>query len=348
MKLKATFLVLLLCACTFGKTFGQADPGCGGMMFSKTAFSYQESGTLEVVIGNYSGGFKSGANLTAYDATFTVILPYVLKVSGEIDFSRCPFPLTIVSQMMNALGSTIITFTVPKGINKGVNGTISIPVTAYKADASILYASVRTDANLSYPPSGNLLYTNDQLSIPVFVNAALPVTLSSFKVTKENDLATLNWTSTSEKNSERFEIERSTDGKSWKQIGTVASLENSTEKADYDFIDAKPEQGINYYRLKMIDQDQTFAYSGIRNITLDPIELNIFPNPVANILNIRTGNWDKVRTIQLVNINGEAVYSTKGKAEKTVDVSNLTQGTYLVKIEHTDGAIVNRRIRVQR
>ena len=348
MKLKATFLVLLLCACTFGKTFGQADPGCGGMMFSKTVYSLKEAGTLEVIIGNFSGGFRLGAALGPYDATFTVTLPPVLRVNGKMDFSRSPFPVTPVSNTTNALGSTILIFSVPEGIAKGASGTISIPILAYKADPDILYATVKTDANLNYPPSGNLNPTNDLFSIPIYINSALPVTLSSFKVTKENNQAALNWITTSEKNSERFEIERSADAKTWRAIGTMAAIENSTENADYSYTDTEPIQGVNYYRLKMIDRDQTFAYSGIRNIALDEIELNIFPNPVAHLLNIRSANWDKVRAIQLVNMNGKEVFTTKGTVEKTINVSHLTQGAYLIKIEDTNGLVVNRRIWIQR
>lgn len=348
MKSKATFLMLFFFACAFGKTFGQADPGCGGLMFSKTIYQLNEQGELQVVIGNFSSGFKTGSDLSPYDATFTVTIPPILQVSGEIDFSDSPFPVTIVSQMMNALGSTIIVFTAPKGISKGGSGMISIPVMAYKTDVNILYATVKTEVNLSYPPSGNLIPSNDMLATPVYVITPLPVTLSSFEVNNENFDVNLAWTTTSESNSERFDVERSLDGKNWLNIGTVLAMENSVDKSYYSFQDVSPLEGNNYYRLKMVDKDQTYAYSSIRTIKLGEVELSLFPNPVSDMLNIRMSGWDKVNVLQLFNMKGEMVHNESEDVHKAIDVSHLSKGSYIVKIGRTDGFLVTKQIWINR
>ncbi|WP_146202213.1 hypothetical protein [Dyadobacter jejuensis] len=104
----------------------------------------------------------------------------------------------------------------------------------------------------------------------------LPVTLISFTATKvsggaERSTALLIWQTSSEVNSDRFDIERSQDGKKWSSIGNVAAGGDKSSNTNYSFIDKTPtydrtRPGENLYRLKMIDKDGTFAYSRIQSL----------------------------------------------------------------------------------
>lgn len=90
-----------------------------------------------------------------------------------------------------------------------------------------------------------------------------------------------SWTTTAESNSDRFEIERSLNGKQWEKIGTVEAQGESAATIDYSFKDATPAGADNYYRLKMIDKDLTFTYSGVRSVSFDGnLSLALYPNPV--------------------------------------------------------------------
>lgn len=80
----------------------------------------------------------------------------------------------------------------------------------------------------------------------------------------------------------------------------------------------------------------TPAYFCIDNFQMgDPIStlpaqskaLSIYPNPVQNVLNI--ANIDKGTSLTVQSLSGQIVY--QGVAMSSVDVSNLTAGTYLVK-----------------
>jgi len=344
MQSKAIFLALFFCVLNLTRVVGQADPGSAGITFSKSIFQEKEPGTLRVLIGNYTDGISSGTALKPYDATFTITIPSLFNVTGDIDFKGVPFPLTIVSQMMNAFGSTIIVLTVPKGIPKGASGAVVIPVQAVAGNANILYATVKTDCNLSYPPSGNILPGNDLLSAPIVVVTPLPVTLSSFKLSRENLHINLSWTTTSEENSERFDIERSQNGKQWEFIGTVASASESSVRKNYNFSDLNPENGTNYYRLKMIDKDQSFTYSTIRQAVFQDIMLELYPNPVAETLYVRLGDWSEVSHIQLLNPDGTTIYHSGNVLSKTIDVSLLNTGTYIFKLQKKNSSVITQRI----
>ncbi|MCE7066601.1 polysaccharide lyase [Dyadobacter sp. CY326] len=101
---------------------------------------------------------------------------------------------------------------------------------------------------------------------PLLASGPLPVTIASFAVAKQGTAAKLKWSTSQEVNADRFYIQRSTNAKDWKSIGEKSATGASQSLTNYAFSDAKPAKGNSYYRLKMVDKDQTFAYSSIKSI----------------------------------------------------------------------------------
>lgn len=89
----------------------------------------------------------------------------------------------------------------------------------------------------------------------------LPVQMISFKSRKEGVHNLLQWITASEKDSEKFEVERSLDGKNFKKIGEVRSVGTMNIVSNYEFKDYYPEASVVYYRLKQIDFNGEFEYS---------------------------------------------------------------------------------------
>ncbi len=87
----------------------------------------------------------------------------------------------------------------------------------------------------------------------------------------------------------------------------------------------------------MID-DIKFANS--TNISNENTEsVSMFPNPTTGILNIR--NAGENSDIQIYNIMGELVLSANN-ISRTVDVSDLTEGTYIVKVISKDNVTTQK------
>jgi hypothetical protein len=150
--------------------------------------------------------------------------------------------------------------------------------------------------------------------------AALPVTLSDFKALKQESTTLLTWTTTSESNSEKFVVERSTDGKIWNAIGSVAASGTSSGDQQYDHTDALPESGTNYYRLRMIDLDGTYAVSRIRSVHFPEFSwANLFPNPVSHTLHISIRNKN-VRKLRLIDPTGKVLFRSAVK-EKEMELN---------------------------
>jgi hypothetical protein len=173
---------------------------------------------------------------------------------------------------------------------------------------------------------------------------ALPVTLVSFTATKANEQVYLNWSTATEINSSHYEIERSTDGVTFEKIGFETAAFNSVELINYQFIDNQPNNGINYYRLKMVDADETFEYSPVRVVNVSSaqpaVTVNIYPNPAANFISVGlTLPATEPTNVYVRNMNGRVVYEgiiETGSMVKVVDVNMLPLGNYIATIKNND------------
>ncbi|GAA4378380.1 hypothetical protein GCM10023186_14870 [Hymenobacter koreensis] len=114
----------------------------------------------------------------------------------------------------------------------------------------------------------------------------LPVALTAFSATATGHRAVrLAWVTATETNSARFEVERSLDGSHFAPIGTVAAAGHSSAPRRYELLDAAlPTNAVAlYYRLRQVDQDDTFSHSPVRVVTLTApfaaTSLTLAPNP---------------------------------------------------------------------
>ncbi len=125
-------------------------------------------------------------------------------------------------------------------------------------------------------------------------NHPLPVQLINFTAKKKNDKDVLaEWVTASEFNVNRFEIEVAKGNIAYQQnqfvkIGEVASQGNSTQEQRYSFTDQEMNKiGARYYRLKLIDNDNSFKYSAIRPVVFDAsIKWELSPNPSAGLFTL--------------------------------------------------------------
>jgi hypothetical protein len=172
----------------------------------------------------------------------------------------------------------------------------------------------------------------------------LPVTLINFEVVKSESLVQLSWSTASEKNSSYFDIERSADARTWISIGQVAAKEQTNSISQYHFTDQTPGTGINYYRLKMTDLDDSFAYSKIRSVALEGTNISMYPNPVTTQLNIDNMGSDQIQKMVLYNMTGTALYSNDGVIKHTIDMTNLKTGIYVLTITLKSGGKFSKTI----
>lgn len=156
----------------------------------------------------------------------------------------------------------------------------------------------------------------------------LPVTLVSFDLIDTDDGINLNWQTSSETNSDYFDLQRSSDMKNFVDITRIAAQKEANTLSVYSYKDTYPLAKEAYYRLKMVDQDGSYEYSRVisykKNLSESPITL--LGNPVISGNNIRfDSNNIPVESIRITDING-------------VEIHNSYQNTgnhYEVKLQNT-------------
>lgn len=202
--------------------------------------------------------------------------------------------------------------------------------------------SIRTtNNNLNCNTSGKNACASPNVYGPATLNfagmsssAVLPVKLSSFGVKSVNNVAEISWTTDAEMNASHFEVERSLDGQTFIKIGSVKSNGNASYVSNYELKDVLKVSGKYYYRLKMVDQDGTFAYSPIRAINAEgAVTMNIYPNPASDYIVINTANGanDKLN-IQIFNLSGQIIKQVNGNGNSVISLSTITPGSYVVKV----------------
>ena len=159
-------------------------------------------------------------------------------------------------------------------------------------------------------------------------NTALAVDLSTFHVIidrQENVVA--SWTSEAEKNLAHYELERSADGRRFSAIGRVAP--NSQHL--YHFVDTDPLPGNNYYRLKMVDKDETFTYSKVQSVFFKDWKelISLSPNPFTTQIKINYTSLSK-GTINVLDVHGRIVFSKDNNPEYLY-LDNLKAGVYYIQ-----------------
>ena len=172
-------------------------------------------------------------------------------------------------------------------------------------------------------------------------NGPLYITLSEFNAVKNNCFANLNWKTSTEINSEKFEIEVSSDANAtFTSTGTVAASTNSTTIKNYQFGYAM-ETGVQYYfRLKMFNRDGSYTYSEIRKLSCTDAKtlIAIAPNPTVDIFKI--SGMEKGRNTILIFSNDGKLISTQvvRNTVHSVDMSNYAAGLYMVRIVNENGS----------
>lgn len=191
-------------------------------------------------------------------------------------------------------------------------------------------------------------------------NSALPVKLLFVKADPMGKhRIRVSWATSLEIDNDGFEVQRSTDGINFSNIGWVEGHDNSTETHNYVFDDRVSSNITYYYRLKQIDNDRDFEYSEVVNAKLNEGEssssdYSLFPNPTSNEVFVTVEDPLDEITVKLFDLKGKLVYDNIFPVEqngvtKTVSInmaSILPSGAYILNAT-TNGTQFSKQVILQ-
>jgi len=206
------------------------------------------------------------------------------------------------------------------------------------------------------PPSS---YQNASDHLPVYADYtfadALPVELSMFSSVLNGNQVDLRWTTETEVNNYGFNVERSVENNEWTTIAFVDGNGNSNSPKYYYYPDKDIYRSGNYsYRLKQIDNDGTFKYSGIVNLNVTIPGKYYLSQNYPNPFNPETRIDFTLPEKQFVSLK---VYNTLGELVKTLvneqrepgnysevfNAANLPSGVYIYRLE-TENFSENKKL----
>lgn len=173
----------------------------------------------------------------------------------------------------------------------------------------------------------------------------LPVTLVNFDAVKLENNTALSWSTSSETNSSHFEIQRSSESISWETIGSVDASKESSSIRKYTFNDISPMPGENLYRLKMIDNDGSFAYSRIKSLSFPTqiVEISFYPNPVTEKLFLDMKNPGEITKLQIYNTVGTLIYTSLTYNPDGIPVHGIPSGLYILRLTKSNNHTNNHK-----
>jgi hypothetical protein len=173
----------------------------------------------------------------------------------------------------------------------------------------------------------------------ITITVALPLSLIHFTGTATNTAQVqLQWKTSQEINTRKFDIEWSVDGRVFQKIGEQPSAGNASGISAYSFFHSSPAPGDNFYRLKMVDIDIQFTYSPVIVISSNAAFLlvKIFPNPTADVLQLYIeAEKNEIILCHLFGADGKITSSRKFKLNKGANrfswnIQHLAPGSYFL------------------
>ncbi len=185
----------------------------------------------------------------------------------------------------------------------------------------------------------------------VFSNGLLPVDILELTARPNGKNVLVEWTSKNESVLSHFEIERSTDGNSFNTAGKV-SARNTAGTFRYSFEDLKPSAGNNFYRIKSVDIDGSFAYSNVARVSMIKISENkllLYPNPAFTSVNIQMNNIPNGQyAVKIIDMQGKVILTQNvaiinSNQNVQIPVTRIAGGLYKVQVVNANGEHVGQQ-----
>ncbi|MEO0042379.1 MAG: hypothetical protein RL329_1827 [Bacteroidota bacterium] len=148
-----------------------------------------------------------------------------------------------------------------------------------------------------------------------------------FQGFKYDGKSVLNWVSTGGEANDYFSIEKLDKTGVFKPLDVANAAAQQGEVRRFEYVDAKPEIGDNYYRVRLIKQNGLEKSSEITKLNFeDPHDLYLYPNPARQYISLNLKAWeDRSATVY--------IYNAFGMVLQQMDLQNISDKPYLINFD---------------
>jgi hypothetical protein len=335
--------------------FGSEDPNASSIpntipvVFEKQIFQKgSTTNKLTFELGQKDSGTGGGSGFSDANKVVVSITLNTEPVVAALTIIGPTLANASQSGPQFAIGSgaeSITTFANPQTVTMGL-ATNSIP----SQNAIGRYTITLPNFSVRTSVAVTITITSSKRSIVLIDNVTissgspLPVELTRFDATAKGTGVNLTWATATEKNSDRFEVQRSATGGEYNTIGTVKGQGSTSMAHNYSFVDSRPLAGTSYYRLRQVDTDGTFSFSPVVAVQAEAsTKAMLYPNPSANQLILPAG----VGMVQyrIFNSLGQTLLSGQATDNDRLDITSLPKGPFFLELSGATGHYTQRLMR---
>jgi hypothetical protein len=339
-------------------------------------------GKLDLLIGDYSGLLKryeaTGVNSAVFvaDAGNMQADGVNIKADGATtDGTAKPLVFDmdgngLLDMIMGSQQGAITRYEQPSRyalnfVSKGnltTNGSTAINMGASGNNEGGFAAPIITDINndgrldMLIGNMNGTVYLYSQAQQAPLAASPLPVQLSAFSGQITSTGSLLSWTTATELNSARFEVERSADGTRYATLASLTAAGTSTAAHNYQFLDAAAPASTSYYRLRQVDLDGIAVYSPVVVLTRAAstsssavvAKPQAFPTLFTDALSVLLPGAEapQAATVALFTTEGRQVYASSVQLTATPlalsGLPALSPGLYILRTTTTAGTTTQR------
>ena len=173
-----------------------------------------------------------------------------------------------------------------------------------------------------------------------YSSVVLPIRWESFTGQVEAGQAGLKWTIENSSGNNHFEVERSTTGSNFSNIGNISAAEGvpaGSGSLGYSFIDSTPAKGANYYRIEETDADGSHSWTTILELMIAsaPARVHLQQNPVSDELTLVNSGGITINRLQVVDVTGRVLLDQASNSSNSLvglNTSRLKAGYYFLRV----------------
>jgi Secretion system C-terminal sorting domain len=323
--------------CNFTYTFNTTDEGFSspsiysdandfgmfwnGTQLAETNGSFLNNRTTSIISGIYSNT-ESNRTTLGFDYSVPAGTQYRVRIISGVTNP----PLEILANTASGPIWTNLS---------GTSGSLCLEL---QDNDLPIAAQIRYEISFRTVTTGNITFDNFRR---VSFNIPLPVTFLGF-IARETATGSLHllWNVADEVNVIRYEVETSNDGINFTSAGFVSA----TGKDNYSFFYTPSFKGVRYFRIKNIDIDNRYKYTGVIKFQNENAisKIKTYPNPASHQIILEHQKLSQKAIIQILSINGIMVhqtYSQTGSYQTYINIATLKPGVYLIKYDDGKGTI---------
>ncbi len=288
---------------------------------------------LPAPVGDVVGAFNAAGELVGRGSTFTQNTP-----SGDIT-------AVLIYLQTDPSGAPTCAFFTPGD---------EVTMVLENAPGLNLRATNSTFTGVPGALSGILEGPDDEetdIDIFNFETRFLPVTFAALQARDLGGKVAVEWATASESGNDYFVVEHGTTVGAFTEVGMVAGAGDSQDLRSYDLVHDTPAVGVNYYRIKQVDFEGTFSYSGIVPVEVagtPSAEITIFPNPARDYFNLNVGtNWQAEEVaVSVFNAEGRRImeWAQSTNVTRQVFTAELPAGVYVVRVDGAQRSSTQRLV----